>query len=72
MKAISLKLEDEQIRLLEQVSKATHISKSSLIRKGIEIVLIQSKEDVISANFRREVDTLIREDREVLKKLAGA
>ena len=70
MKAISLKLEDKQLKLLEQVSKTTHIPKSSLIRKGIELILMQAKEDVISSDFRREVDALIHEDRELLKKLA--
>jgi hypothetical protein len=72
MKAISLKLEDRQEELLEQVSRATRISKSSLIRKGIDLVLLQAKEDVISADFRREVDTLLYQDRALLKRLAKA
>ena len=72
MKAISLKLEDQQLKLLEQVSQATHIPKSSLIRKGIELVLLQAKEEVISANFRREVDALLSRDHELLKRLAKA
>ena len=38
MKAISLKLEDRQLKLLEQVSRTTHIPKSSLVRKGIELI----------------------------------
>ena len=72
MKAISLKLEDRQLKLLEQVSKATHIPKSSLVRKGIELVLLQVKEDVISVDFRREVDALLSQNRELLKRLAKA
>lgn len=72
MKPMSLKLEDEQIRLLEQASKATHIPKSTLVRKGIALVLQQLKEDVVSADFRREVDALLSEDRELLKRLAKA
>ena len=72
MKAISLKLEDRQFKLLEQVSRATHIPKSSLVRKGIELILLQAKEDVMSSDFRREVDALLSEDRELLKRLAKA
>ena len=72
MKAISLKLNDRQLKLLEQVSRATHISKSSLVRKGIELILVQAKEEVISAEFRREVDALLNQDRDLLKRLAKA
>ena len=43
MKAMSLKLDDRQLRLLEEVSRATRIPKSSLVRKGIEIILLQAK-----------------------------
>ena len=72
MKAISLKLEDRQLKLLEQVSRATRIPKSALVRKGIELILIQAKDEMISADFRRDVDALLSEDRELLKRLAKA
>ncbi len=72
MKAISLKLEERQLKLLEQVSRATQIPKSSLVRKGIELILLQAKEDVISPDFRREVDALLRQDKQLLKRLAKA
>ena len=72
MKAMSLKLEDRQVRLLEEVSRVTHIPKSALVRKGIDLVLQQLKADVVSADFRREVDAVLSEDRELLKRLAKA
>ena len=72
MKAISLKLDDRQLKLLEQVSRSTHIPKSALVRKGIDLVLLQAKEDVMSSDFRREVDALLSQDRELLKRLAKA
>ena len=72
MKAISLKLEDRQIKLLEEVSRVTHIPKSVLVRKGIDLVIRQNREDVISLELRREIDELLREDRELLKRLAKA
>ena len=70
MKAMSLKMDDRQLRLLEQASRATHIPKSALVRKGIELVLLQVKDDVLSVDFRREVDALIKQDHELLKRLA--
>ena len=72
MKAISLKLEARQLELLEQVSRATRVPKSALVRKGIDLVLQQAKEDVISVDFRREVDALLRQDQSLLKRLAKA
>ena len=70
MKAISLKLDARQIKLLEKVSRVSHVPKSVLIRQGIDLVLQQLQADVVSDNFRREVDTLLREDHELLKRLA--
>ncbi len=72
MKTMSLKIDDQQLRLLKKVSRATRIPQSALVRKGIELILLQAKDDVISPEFRREVDTIIREDRDVLKRLADA
>ena len=72
VKAISLKLAEQQLKLLDQASRTTHIPKSTLVRKGIDLVLQQLKEDVVSADFRREVDALLREDQELLKRLAKA
>ena len=72
MKAISLKMDDRQLKLLEQASKATHIPKSALVRKGIDMVLSEMKENVISGELRREIDALLTEDKELLKRLAKA
>ncbi len=72
MRAMSLKLDEHQLRLLERASKATRIPKSALVRRGIELILLQLKEDVLSPGFRQEVDALIREDHELLKRLAKA
>jgi len=65
-------LEDRQLELLDQVSKATRITKSALVRKGINLVLRQMKEDIVSSKLRREIDALLREDVELLRYLANA
>lgn len=72
MTPISLKIDDKHFKLLDQVSKATHIPKSALIRKGIEMVLSQTKEDITSLELRQEITALLNEDRELLKRLAKA
>ena len=72
MKAVSLKLEDRQLRLLDELSRVTRIPKSALVRKGIDLVLQQAKDDMISVELRREIDALLTEDRELLKRLAKA
>ncbi len=70
MKAISLKLEDRQLKLLEEVSRVSRIPKSALIRQGIDLVLERLRADIVSPELRREVDALLREDHELLKRLA--
>ncbi|HSE40349.1 MAG TPA: ribbon-helix-helix domain-containing protein [Acidobacteriota bacterium] len=72
MKTISLKLEDRQIKLLNAVSRATRIPKSALIRKGVDLVLSQAKEDIVTADLRREIDDLLQEDRQLLRRLSKA
>lgn len=72
MKTMSLKIGERQLKLLKQMSRTTRIPQSALVRKGIELVLLQAKEDVITPEFRRAVDQLIHEDRDILKRLADA
>ena len=70
MKAMSLKLDSQQLKLLDQMSQATHISKSMLVRKGIDLILHQFKEDVVTHEFRQAIDHVLTEDHALLKKLA--
>lgn len=70
MKTIRVQLGNRQAELLDQLSKATGISKSALVRKGIDMVLRQMSEDIISVELQREIDVLLREDTELLSRLA--
>lgn len=72
MKTMSLKIGDAQLKLLKAMSKATRIPQSALVRQGIELILLRAKEDVITPEFRRDVDAFIRENRSLLKRLADA
>ncbi len=70
MKPISLKIEKNQLELLEALAKETHISKSRLIREGIDLIIRKHKEDIVSSDLREEIDILIKEDKELLIKLS--
>ena len=70
MVALTLKIEEEQLELLNRVSKETHVPKSVLIRQGIDLILRQTKEDLLTPGLRQEIEALLTEDREVLKRLA--
>lgn len=70
MKPLSIKIEEAQLKLLEALSRETRIPKSTLIREGIDMVIRQHKEDVVSADLQQEIATLIKEDKALLEKLA--
>ncbi|MFP4473847.1 MAG: ribbon-helix-helix domain-containing protein [Candidatus Omnitrophota bacterium] len=72
MRSISFKIEETQLKFLEAVSSETHIPKSTLIREGINLIIRQHKEDIVSGEFQNEIDALIKEDKGLLKKLADA
>ena len=72
LKPISFKAEEYQLKLLDAVSRETHIPKSALIREGIDLVLQQHKEDIVSADLQKEIDALLEDDKGLLKKLAKA
>lgn len=70
LKPISLKVDPQQLKLLEAVSRETRIPKSTLIREGISLIIRQHKEDVVSPGLQKEIDAMIHEDAGLLKKLA--
>lgn len=72
LKPYTLKVEVKQLKILEELSKRTHIPKSALIRKGIELIVRQTSEDVLTPEIRQEIDQMLREDRGLLDRLAKA
>jgi len=72
LKPYSLNIEASQLKLLDEISKRTHVPKSALIRKGIEMVLQQTSEDVLTPELRKEIDQMLHEDRNLLNRLAQA
>lgn len=72
MKAMTLKVDARQDRELEKVSARTRISKSELVREGIDLAIRKYEEGQITPAFRKLVDRSIREDARLLKRLKDA
>lgn len=72
LKPISIKIEEKQLKLLDALSRETHIPKSALIRDGIELVIRHHKEDVVSPDLQKEIAAMLKEDQTLLDKLAKA
>ena len=67
---VSFKVEKRQFKLLNKLALETNIPKSVLIRQGIDLLLLRSKEEVMTPGLRREIEALLAEDQQVLKRLA--
>ena len=72
LKPVSFKIDETQLRILDSVAKETHIPKTTLIRQGIDLILRRHREDAVSARLQKEIDALLAEDKELLKRLAKA
>jgi len=69
---MTLKLDRKQMTELERVSEATRISKSELVRQGIEMAVRKYTDGSITREFRRQVDQNLRADRKLLGRLKDA
>ena len=72
LKPYTLKIEEKYLKILDALSKRTHVPKSALIRKGIEMVVRETSEDILTPELRHEIDQLLHEDRNLLNRLAQA
>jgi len=70
LKTITTKVDENQLKELKNISKKTKWPQSVIIRWGIDFILNQLKEDVLSPEFRSHVETVITEDKHLLNKLS--
>ena len=68
----STKLTLEQIKALKKISKATHIPQAVLVRQGVNIIIEELKDKTVSLDFLNLAKKRVKEDKELLKKLAKA
>lgn len=67
----STKLTLDQVEALKKISEKTHIPQAVLVRQAIEILIETLSKKSISLDFLTLVKKRIREDRGLLKRLAG-
>lgn len=70
LKAVTFKMDPQQLKLLEAISSETRIPKSALIREGIDLLIRQHKEDIVSAELQKDIALMLDEDKELLQRLA--
>ena len=68
----STKLTEEQVKALKRISEQTHIPQAVLVRQAINFIIEELKDKNLSLNFLSLVKHRIKEDKELLKRLATA
>ena len=68
----STKLTLEQVRALKKISEKTHIPQAVLVRQAIDILIEELNKKVSSLNFLGLVKKKVKEDNELLKRLAAS
>lgn len=72
LKAYTTKLDEKTLRALRAVSEQTRISQSELVREGINLMLRKHAEEIVTPELQEEIESLLREDKGLLKRLAKA
>ncbi len=72
LKAMTLNVDERQVRRLDRIARETRIPKSELVREGIDLAIRKYEDGRITADFRNLVDQTIRDDSRLLKRLKDA
>ncbi len=67
----STKLTPEQVKALRRISQETHIPQAVLVRQGVSMLIEELNKKAVSLNFLNLVKKRVKEDEEVLKKIAS-
>ena len=66
----STQLHDREARALRRLSEQTRIPQSKLLEEAIHLLEAQFANDVVTPEFRRQVDRSIQRNLPLLKRLA--
>lgn len=66
----STKLSQKEIQTLRRLATRTRIPQSKLLEEAIQLLEAQYTNDVVTPEFRRQVDASITRNRPLLKRLA--
>ncbi|MBI4051507.1 MAG: ribbon-helix-helix domain-containing protein, partial [Elusimicrobia bacterium] len=67
---LTAKLDEKTLEALKTISERTRIPQSELIREGISWVLRRHSEDILTPEFKNEIEALLKEDSGLLKRLS--
>lgn len=67
----STKITQDQIEALKEISQQTHVPQAVLVREAISKFISELSEDGVPKDFLKLMKSKIREDKSLLKKLAG-
>lgn len=67
----STKLTPEQVKALRRISQETHIPQAVLVRQGVSMLIEELSKKAVSLNFLNLVKKRVKQDEEVLKKIAS-
>jgi len=65
------KIEESQAVYLKELSEKTHVPQAVYIRKAIDIVMEQTKNDIMTPELEGKMDKLVKRDKKLLKRLAN-
>ncbi|MBL7081319.1 MAG: ribbon-helix-helix domain-containing protein [Candidatus Omnitrophica bacterium] len=68
----STKLTSDQVEALRDISEKTHIPQAVLVRQAVDILIEELSKKAVSLNFLSLVKKKVKEDKELLKRLAGS
>lgn len=68
----STKLTPEQIKTLKKISEETHIPQAVLVRQAVDLLIEEINKNAVSLKFLSLVRKRVKEDKELLKKLASS
>ena len=66
----STKLGQKEVRTLRRLSEQTRIPQSKLLEEAVHLLEAQFANDVVTPEFRRQVDQSIQRNLPLLKRLA--
>lgn len=67
----STKLTPEQVKALRKISEKTHIPQAVLVREAISMLIEELDKKAASLNFISLVKKKVKEDKELLKRIAS-
>lgn len=68
----STKLTPEQVKALRKISEETHIPQAVLVRQAVSMLIEELSKKAVSLNFLNLVRKRVKEDEELLKKIASS